>query len=759
MIKTLFCCLFLVFFCSAMSQERIYIHYDRTQYAAGDTIWFKAYLYQNGKPSFTSRNFYLQLVDLYGRKCTENKYIVIGAAVNGGIVLPDSLKQPFYVLRAFTPESIRYDEAFIYKKILPINHQKVSTKTGSNLLVNFAADGNTWPLGVNTNLFVYSRTAAGTPVSVKGFIKDKNDSIVKSFSTEKDGIGMFNLKANHTEPYRAIILWNNDSFTYELPPVTASGIGLTVQAEGNSFDYRIAVGNHLTVDDTLSLSVKQNQHLVLYREHLLKKDVAIQGRVNITNAEAGLFEFILENKSGQLLASRTVFAVPDKTKTLVDIQPVHIDFSAHALNKINIQFPDTIPRSYSVSVVADDTLNTDKQREWIDYRLLLPGYLQQDPASVQHNYAGYFTDSAGFHQLNRLLAFYRPGSFNSPLADINDPYLVSAEGTVFNAANTARVSGGKLNMLMMNDGKQLLIETPVSAEGRFKADSLIFFGDAKLFYTYYNDRGRMLNVKIRVDSTQRDPRFDRIPYYKDIFAAVMDTANLNSPVFSPATGTTLKEVTVFTKIKKTTVADRYVSERFKNDGVVLFDMSKSVNRSTLFDLIRVKLPSLYIRKEDDGTLRLLTKTFYGLNTGQWEADVYLNEFKSKLDDVINILIEDIALIKYNTVGFPIGALMIYLKRPEDRMLNIPTNNNFFTIKGYAPFLTYEPIDYTSIDQTKPIKDTRKTLLWKPGIYANNISGNQELEFYNNDNASSFLITIEGMDLKGRLFRKQIRLKK
>ncbi len=227
------------------------------------------------------------------------------------------------------------------------------------------------------------------------------------------------------------------------------------------------------------------------------------------------------------------------------------------------------------------------------------------------------------------------------------------------------------------------------------------------------------------------------------------------------TGTTLKEVTVFTKIKKATVAERYVSDRFKNDGKVLFDMSTNLSRPSMDQFIRVNLPSLYIKQDGPDEYRLLTKTFYGLDrsTGQWEADIYLDEFKVRLQDVLSINLEDIALIKYNTVGFPVGALLIYMKKAEDRAASLPSRTTFFQLKGFAPIITYDPVDYAEIDKSKTVIDKRKTLLWKPDIYNNAVSGNIELSFYNNDHAKAYLITIEGMDLKGRLFKKQVRIRK
>jgi hypothetical protein len=37
-------------------QEKVYIHYDKESYVAGETVWFKAYLYANSQPSTQSIN-------------------------------------------------------------------------------------------------------------------------------------------------------------------------------------------------------------------------------------------------------------------------------------------------------------------------------------------------------------------------------------------------------------------------------------------------------------------------------------------------------------------------------------------------------------------------------------------------------------------------------------------------------------------------------------------------------------------------------
>src|SRR5688572_27119338 len=101
---------------SEFPSEKIYIHYDKEYYVAGETVWMKAYLFSDGKPSSISSNLFLQLVDSRGEIVNNSKFPVMGAISKGNIRLPDSLPQGNYYIRALTPYMLNFDESFIYKK-------------------------------------------------------------------------------------------------------------------------------------------------------------------------------------------------------------------------------------------------------------------------------------------------------------------------------------------------------------------------------------------------------------------------------------------------------------------------------------------------------------------------------------------------------------------------------------------------------------------------------------------------------------------
>src|SRR5688572_20426573 len=110
--------------------EKIYIHYDKDYYVAGETIWFKAYLYSDNKPSNLSSNFYLQFTDDKGRIISSKKYPVMGAVVKGNIDIPDTQFQGNYYIRALTPYMLNFDEDFIYKKNVFVFRSGSTSLTG-----------------------------------------------------------------------------------------------------------------------------------------------------------------------------------------------------------------------------------------------------------------------------------------------------------------------------------------------------------------------------------------------------------------------------------------------------------------------------------------------------------------------------------------------------------------------------------------------------------------------------------------------------
>ncbi|MCH5684377.1 hypothetical protein LWM68_08915 [Niabella sp. W65] len=54
-------------YATKFSPERAYLHYDKSSYFPGETIWFKAYLLNEVGTATESKNFYVDWIDDKGK--------------------------------------------------------------------------------------------------------------------------------------------------------------------------------------------------------------------------------------------------------------------------------------------------------------------------------------------------------------------------------------------------------------------------------------------------------------------------------------------------------------------------------------------------------------------------------------------------------------------------------------------------------------------------------------------------------------------
>jgi hypothetical protein len=215
--------------------EKIYIHYDKDYYVAGETIWFKAYLYSDGKPSGMSTNLYLQFADNKGRVIFNQKYPALGAVAKGNIDIPDSLPQGNYYIRALTAGMLNYDETFIYKKNIFVFKGSSTSAShnpeAQNISLQFFPESGNMVDGILSVVGFKANDQWGTPVDVNGVIRTEDGITIASFKSYHDGIGKIQFKPQAGKKYIADVETASGPRTYSLPVVQPSGISLKIQNE------------------------------------------------------------------------------------------------------------------------------------------------------------------------------------------------------------------------------------------------------------------------------------------------------------------------------------------------------------------------------------------------------------------------------------------------------------------------------------------------------------------------------------------------
>jgi hypothetical protein len=105
-------------------QEKIYIHFDKSIYAAGDSLWFKAYIVnaEGNQLSDLSKVLYVEFLDESDSLKQYLKLPIDAGLSWGKIIIPDTCKSGVYKIRAYTNWMRNFDADFYFNKTFSVGN-------------------------------------------------------------------------------------------------------------------------------------------------------------------------------------------------------------------------------------------------------------------------------------------------------------------------------------------------------------------------------------------------------------------------------------------------------------------------------------------------------------------------------------------------------------------------------------------------------------------------------------------------------------
>ena len=214
------------------SSERIYLHYDKSTYAPGETIWFKAYMMQGIYPATDSKTLYIDWTDDKGNLLLHSPSPIVDGTTVGQFDLPSNYTGKFVHLKVYTKWMLNFDTAFLYN-----NDLRILTKTNiaqaSKMVITpslqFFPEGGDMITGVTNKIAFKADDQFGRPVLIKGNITDKAGKVLDSLHTIHDGMGFFFITPREGGTY--IAKWKDDKgkiYSTELSDAKSSGITMQV---------------------------------------------------------------------------------------------------------------------------------------------------------------------------------------------------------------------------------------------------------------------------------------------------------------------------------------------------------------------------------------------------------------------------------------------------------------------------------------------------------------------------------------------------
>ena len=122
-------------FLSHNNTEKAYLQFDKPYYAAGDTIYFKAYVTLGEKHELSDLSgvLHVDLINTNNKISQSIKLQLIGGLAWGDFALPDSLPQGTYRLRAYTRLMRNEGEDAFFDRVIPVG-SALNTRVPESML-------------------------------------------------------------------------------------------------------------------------------------------------------------------------------------------------------------------------------------------------------------------------------------------------------------------------------------------------------------------------------------------------------------------------------------------------------------------------------------------------------------------------------------------------------------------------------------------------------------------------------------------------
>ena len=759
-------------------QEKIHIHFDKESYLPGETVWFKAYIFEENLPTQRSTNFYASLYDATGKLIQQQLCPIFGASSSGHFDLPDSLQGSQVFCRAYSTWMQNFDSSFLFTKAIPlINYfAKDSTeKSVQSVRLQFFPEGGDMIEGIKNTIAFNANYTNGLPFNVIAVIKkQETGEIILPITSTHNGMGRFDIDIEPNQKYYAE--WTDDKDQLQqtyLPQAKATGVSLKVAMQKGKLVYNLV--NKLPVDSLHLL-------MYMYQKVFYKTNIAVAanepytGMVPTSSLPTGVMQLTVFDANWQPVAERIAFINNNEYSINTTIVNKAISTQKRGKNMLEIIVADTIPANMSLSI-TDADINTETNYNSIESNFLLGA----DIRGYIHNPAYYFSndkDAQANVDLVMLTHGWRRYNWDAvknntmpPLKYAPDNYL-SVYGQMSKEILPKLDSNEFVNLIVKTkDSSNYFYFVRPNATGLIKQEGLIFYDTARVFYSF--NKNKLLNPQMAFSASNYTyPQPTRLTGYSNY--NIPDTAGIP---FNPAASTYAyylkdkanqfnKDKTLQTIIVKTNrlqnwkndpmfkMDEKYASGMFRGGGDVdAFDVmhdDMAYSKQDIFNYLFGK--SHIIQVGSNGGRK---------NFGSREGApfIFVNDQRVELDYLDFLSIDDIAYVKiiktYVGERNPLGqygpAISIYLKKGDDLIDRRPKDTDLkaINIPGYSPQKEFYSPNYAEKENALGT-DARTTLLWQPYILTDKDNLKIPISFYNNDFSKKLKLVLEGINEEGKM---------
>ncbi len=765
-------------YASEFGQERTYLQYDKSAYAPGETVWFKAYVMKGVSPAEESKTFYTDWTDDAGNLLLHCVGPVVDGTSNGQFYIPAGYTGKFIHVRAYTKWMLNFDSAFLYEKDIRVITKNTRVAAGKVPVIpelHFFPEGGDAVAGVNNKIAFKAHDQWGKPVEVTGVVQNSKGQKIDELVSLHDGMGYFFLIPVPGETY--IAKWSvrtpsekdekGGSYTTPLPAVKPRGVALQVTLAGNKRIFSIVAGPAVAKSiGTLHVLGTINQYPAFKVSRDITQGIA-RGVIPTEALPSGILTITVFDGEWQPLAERITYINNDEYRFNAEMTVEHWGLNKRARNEIQITVPDSLPGSFAVSV-TDAGIETDSSENIISHLLLT-----SDLKGRVYNPAYYFSGNNDTINQRLDLVMLTNGWRRFKWEDVvkgklpkiiypKDTSYLSLSGKIYGATPTQLRDNASIilivNQKKAGDGNKMLM-LPVKPDGTFNDPSFFLFDTAHIYYQL--SKGLADASVSFMEGRLPAPRY-RMTANGSFFNQFGDTTGYDRHyqlsdetlrLLQQLEGKVLDNVTVKSKTRSPLeiMDQKYSSGLFSGGDSYQFDLVNdrtSIASRDIFEYLQSKVAGLQINTSSNPP----TMVWRG-----GSPQLFLDEVPVDGQFVSSISVSQIAYVKVfrppffgASGGGANGAIAIYTRRGDDAKAEPGKGLSNNTANGYTPIRQFYSPNYSSFSPANEKRDTRTTLYWNPLVNTTPLKNKVKLIFYNNDVSKSFRVIIEGITRDGQL---------
>ncbi len=756
-------------------QEKIYIHYDKPYYLAGETIWFKAYITSSNQPTTISKTLYAELLDEKGTILEKKVMPIIAGGAAADFTLPAKINDHKYFVRSYTAWMLNFDSSLLYLKPLALITDKVEDIKTLNYKLQIFAEGGNLVAGLPSVITAKAMASNGQPFTVKAKIINSKGEAIGELNSLHDGMGSCNLLPEVNEKYQAV--WKDPSgkeVKTDLPEVEINNASFSVNRKDNKTFYTVNRPENVTANlKNFYVVAHMNQQFVYAAVLNLNNKTSVSANFPTDSLPDGIVQLTLFDATKKPIAERIFFVNNQQYYFITDINAVEKNLNPRKKNILQIDVGRTLVSNLSVSITDAELTQPTSHKENIFSELLVSSNIK----GYVHNPAYYFNsnnDSAAYYldmvmrtngwsrfNWNNILENKYPDTTYKP-----EDYL-SISGRVQSSSNFL-MKGKELNGLLgtkVSTGE--FFKIALADDGSFNLPGILFYDTAKLYYQINNDKDKKITDR------------SSFAFNKTYLNINPDTKGLLANFYPPAVPP--KEIKIKSITQNKTILKQQDQDAF-NKVKTLETVTVQVKEKTAKDLAEKEFTSGFFSggdsysftPENDASanagqtiLSYLQGKVAGLNIStsgegslSWrgsETSVFLNEMVTDIQQIQSIPMTEVAYIKVfrppffgASFGGSGGAVAVYLKKGANQNNNAGKGMESVKLFGYSLLKEFYNPDYENESPKNNKEDLRTTLYWNPFIIMDKNKRRVIIPFFNNDHTKKFRVVIEGLNEYGQL---------